>query len=387
LQSKCRARLGKFAVVLVPALLSACATLPSSGPTRAEVLHDEKGQALMGFQIINVDSPSAVAAAAALAPPPLPSLSQLAADGNVDTIGPGDIVSINIFEVGAGLFNGNGASLGNDQGTADNVGVSGVQVGRDGAITLPYIGKLAVAGKTTVEVQTMIQRAMRGMSQSPQALVSVRRNVTNTVVVLGVVARPGRQELTLNRTRLLDAIADAGGTGLQRQEDMVVRFTRKGQSVEQLLSLINSASADDLVLLPGDRIQVIRRPQTYTVFGATRVSQVSFENPALTVAEAMARAGGPADDRADASAVFIFRYARRDDGTPIMPKPGESGTPPTIYRIDMMRPASYFLAQNFLMRDKDVLYVANAASNRPTKLVQIINQLVSPAVTARVLTQ
>jgi len=160
-------------------------------------------------------------------------------------------------------------------------------------------------------------------------------------------------------------------------------------SVEQLLSLINTGSADDLVLLPGDRIQIIRRPQTYTVFGATKVSQVNFDNPALTLAEAMARAGGPADDRADPSAIFVFRYARAQDGTPLVPdsaKPELAGIPaPTIYRLDMMRPTSYFLAQNFMLRDKDVLYVANAAANRPSKLIGVVNQLFSPLVTAKIL--
>jgi polysaccharide export outer membrane protein len=396
LLSDTRARMGKLATLMIPALLSACATLPSSGPTRSEIVHDRKGQELMGFKIVDIDTPGAVAAAAAAAPPPLPSLAQLAADGDVDSIGPGDVLSINIFEVGQGLFTGNATTLGNENGTgynpsAENNGVSGVTVGRDGAITLPYIGRLVVAGHTTTEVQQMIQRGMRGMSQSPQALVSVRRNITNTVVVLGVVGRPGRQELTLNRNRLLDAIAEAGGTGLQPQEDMVVRFTRNGRSVEQLLSLIKSGSPDDLILLPGDRIQVIRRPQSFTVFGATKVSQINFDNPTLTLAEALARAGGPQDDRADPSAVFVFRYARAEDGTPVLPDPTKpdqaGGTPPTIYRIDMMRPASYFLAQNFTMRDKDVIYIANAAANRPAKLVAIINQLFSPAVTAKVLTQ
>lgn len=387
-------RAGKLAILLVPALLSACATLPSSGPTRSEVLHDRAGQTLMGFKIVDLDTPAAITAAAAAAPPALPSLAQLAADGDIDAIGPGDILSINIFEVGAGLFSGNATSLGSETGTgynpsAENAGLTGVTVDRNGAVTLPYIGRLVVAGHTAAEVQAMIQRAMRGMSQSPQALVSVRKNVANTIVVLGVVARPGRQDLTLARNRLLDAIAEAGGTGLQPQEDMVVRFTRRGRSVEQLLSLIKSGSPDDLLLLPGDRIQVIRRPQSYTVFGAAKVSQINFDNPTLTLAEALARAGGPQDDRADPSAVFVFRYARAEDGTPVVPDPAKPETngavPPTIYRIDLMRPASYFLAQNFTMRDKDVLYIANAAANRPSKLVAIVNQLFSPVVTARLL--
>jgi polysaccharide biosynthesis/export protein len=396
LQSECPARSGKLALLLVSSLLSGCATLPSSGPTGGEVLHDRENQALLGFKIVNVDTPAAVTAAANMAPPPLPSLAQLAADGYVDLIGPGDVLSINIFEVGAGLFSGNATSIGNENGTgynpsADNAGLTGVTVDRSGSITLPYIGQIMVGGHTPAQVQAIIQNSMRGISQSPQALVSVRKNVTNTVVVLGVVARPGRQDLNLARNRLLDAIAEAGGTGLQPQEDMVVRFTRGNRSVEQLLSLIKSGSPDDLPLLPGDRIQVIRRPQSFTVFGAAKVSQITFDNPTLTLAEAVARAGGPQDDRADPSAIFVFRYARAEDGTPVVPDPSKPETAhlpaPTIYRIDLMRPASYFLAQNFTMRDKDVIYFANAASNRPAKLVSIINQLFTPVVTARVLTR
>ncbi len=52
-----------------------------------------------------------------------------------------------------------------------------------------------------------------------------------------------------------------------------------------------------------------------------------------------------------------------------------------------MQPSSYFLSQRFAIRDKDVIYIANAAAMRPAKLVNIINQLVSPAVTAKILTQ
>lgn len=385
----------KFALLLVTALLSGCATLPSSGPTKPEVLHDRDGMEIMGFRIVDIDTPMSVTTAAAVPAAP-PALAQLAQEGAVDTVGPGDVLSVNIFEVGQGLFSGNVTTLGNDTGTGynpqvGNAGITGVPVDRDGAITLPYAGRIVVGGLTPVQIQAKVQSSLKGLSANPQALVSVRRNITNTVVVLGVVARPGHQELTLAQDHLLDAIAEAGGTGQQPQEDMVVRFSRGGRSVEQLLSTIKSGSPDDLRLLPGDRIQVVRRPQSFTVFGATRVSQVNFDNPTLTLAEALARATGPADERADASAIFIFRYARAEDGAPIIPDPKAPLTagvmPPTIYRLNMLRPASYFLAQNFVMRDKDVVYIANARSNRLAKLVAILNQLISPIVTAKVLTQ
>jgi polysaccharide export outer membrane protein len=47
----------------------------------------------------------------------------------------------------------------------------------------------------------------------------------------------------------------------------------------------------------------------------------------------------------------------------------------------MMNPGAYFLAQNFQMRDKDVLYFGNARANQPSKLIQLISQLFSPLAT------
>jgi polysaccharide export outer membrane protein len=40
-----------------------------------------------------------------------------------------------------------------------------------------------------------------------------------------------------------------------------------------------------------------------------------------------------------------------------------------------------------VMHDKDVIYIANAAANQPSKFVNIINQLFSPFITARAITR
>ena len=57
-----------------------------------------------------------------------------------------------------------------------------------------------------------------------------------------------------------------------------------------------------------------------------------------------------------------------------------------IYRLNMLRPDSYFLSQRIGMRDKDVIYIAGAASNQPGKLAQILGQLFSPIFMAQRLT-
>ena len=371
------------------AVTSGCASLPSSGPTARDITRAELAETnLMGFRIVNVEPSTSPELLRSLAPPE-PQFSLLESAGVVDAVGPGDVLNVNIFEVGPSLFSGGsgsaaGGAAGGFDPSARNQALQGVVVDRDGAIRLPYVGRIRVAGMTTSQIQEVIERAMRGMSQSPQALVSIRENVANTVVVLGAVQKPGRQSLTLARSRLLDAIAEAGGAGTQTQ-DLVVRFTRGGRSLEQPLLSIRSGEANDLTLLPGDRIELLRQPQSFTVFGATKVAQITFDARDVSLAEAIARAGGPIDTQADPTAIFVFRYARTADGTPAVPTDPQAAPQerPMIYRLNMMNPASYFLAQRFPMRDKDVIYIANARSNQPTKLVQIINLLFSPFFTAQ----
>ena len=364
------------------ALLAGCATLPSSGPTAADIRHGaESSRNELGFEIVDIDGTvTRDVAAETRRLDAKPTLSSLATIATNDLVGPGDILNIGIYEVGVSLFGGGGAR---DGGAAYDPSARGepfptVVVDRDGAIRLPYVGRLEVAGHTPADVQAMVERALKGKSQSPQALVSVRLNLYNTVYVAGEVRRPGRFDLSLQRERLIDAIALAGGSA-NSAEDTVVRFHRGNQSIEERLGRILPGSADDLVLAPGDRIELIKRPRSFLVFGATsKVAQVPFETGDLSLAEAVARAGGPNDALADAAAIFLFRYSSQGDAP---------GGKPIIYRLNMMHPASYFLGQQFAIHDKDVIYIANAAANRPAKLVAILNQLFSPFINAYAITR
>jgi polysaccharide export outer membrane protein len=50
-----------------------------------------------------------------------------------------------------------------------------------------------------------------------------------------------------------------------------------------------------------------------------------------------------------------------------------------------IRPTSYFLAQDFAMRNGDLIYFANAKTNTVSKLFGLIGQLVAPAATGAVI--
>ncbi len=361
-------------------LLAGCASLPSSGPTASEIQRGARDQNQIGFKIIDIDGPllAQMSARNAAADAAQPTLSSLAHEGRNDVVGPGDVLAIGVYEVGVSLFGSSGSAGGVVDPSARAQTFPEVVVDRSGTIKLPYIGRLDVAGHTTSEIQTMIERGLKGKSQSPQALVAIKSNIASTVYVAGDVHTPGRFNLTLQRERLLDAIALAGGATYSA-EDTVVRFNRGDRFLEERLGRIRAGAADDLVLIPGDRVELLKRPRSFIALGATeKVSQIPFEVGDLSLAEAVARSGGPTDAVADPSAVFLFRY------DPTMPGGTEQ---PVIYRLNMLQPASYFLSQRFAVRDKDVIYVANAAANRPAKLVSIINQLFSPFVAARAITR
>jgi polysaccharide export outer membrane protein len=361
-------------------LLAGCASLPSSGPTANEIKRGTQDQNQLGFKIVDIDGPllEQINARDAAADAAQPTLSSLAREGRNDVVGPGDILSVGIYEVGVSLFgsSANGGGVADPSARAETF--PEVIVDRDGTITLPYVGRLSVAGHSTTDIERMIVRGLKGKSQSPQALVSIKQNISSTVYVAGDVHQPGRYNLTLQSERLLDAIALAGGA-TNSAEDTVVRFNRGSQFLEERLGRIRAGAADDLMLIPGDRVELLKRPRSFISLGATgKVEQTDFETGEVSLAEAVARAGGPTDAVADPSAVFLFRY---DPAAP-------GGTEhPIIYRLNLLQPASYFLAQRFAVRDKDVIYIANAAANRPAKMVNIINQLFTPFVTARALTR
>lgn len=364
-------------------LLAGCASLPASGPTVGEIqkgaesTHNEIGFKILDVNVAVVNRLETNAAAYAAQ---APTLVSLAANGDNDVVGPGDILTVSIYEVGVSLFGGQRGATEpgafDPSARAENFPIVGVD--RDGYISLPYVGKLAVAGQTVPEIQAMISRAYHGKSQDPQVLVALKNNVAETVYVSGEVRKPGMIELTLKRERLLDAIASAGGINTA-PEDTVIRFTRGGRVIEERFDHIRTSVADDLLMIPGDRIEIIKRPRTFLVLGATsKVSQIPFETSDVSVAEALARVGGPNDSQANPAGVFLFRYEKQV---------GQTTTIPVVYRLNMLQPQSYFLAQRFAVQDKDVIYIANAATLRPSKFVSILNQLFSPFVSARIATQ
>ena len=184
---------------------------------------------------------------------------------------------------------------------------------------------------------------------------------------MGEVRVPGRKPLSYRRERLLDMVAISGGS-TRPTPDTVVRITRGGNAAETRLDRIQSGGPDDIELQSQDRVELLGRPLTFTAFGAAgKVSEVPFNGDRVSLAEGLARIGGPLDQQADPAGVFVFR----------------AGDRPTVYRLNLKDPRSYFVAQRFALRDKDLIFVANAKSNTWQKFIAILNSAASPVANAK----
>lgn len=383
-------------------LLSACSSLPTSGPSNSEVLDQavaEKNP--IGLRIVDLN---AATVQTLLAHPdrPLSVIDKLRTNRPVDQLGPGDVVTVTIYEAANGLFNVRRAT---DQEPA--AGSSGetlprLQVDRSGNIMVPYAGEIHVAGHTTTQVQRIIEDRLSAKASQPQVVVSLVTNGSNIVYISGDVRNPGRYPLSLAHENLLDVIALAGGP-THSPQDTLVKVTRRNRDVTTSLTRIQTISQENIPVEPQDRIQVDFLPRTYLSFGATgRVAQIQFDAATVSLAEAVARVGGLDDNRANPEAVFLFRFERpnearvlginapgpgRVDGSsaPVIPGAMPSGIP-IIFKINMRDPQTYFAMQQFAMQDKDLIYIANAPTVQIYKFLQLIYTLATPAVTAKTVT-
>ncbi|WP_313737141.1 polysaccharide biosynthesis/export family protein [Sphingobium yanoikuyae] len=352
--------------------LAGCATLPSSGPTGKQIkntaIAPQDGEPIQLVQIHAIADIPIVAVNAA----PLAKLPDRAVTPT-DMVGPGDILDINIYEAGVALFASGASSV---EQSAANVGVQvqklpPTRIDDLGNISVPYAGTLHVAGLTTGEVESTIRNGLRRLSQNPQVLVTLNQAITNSIIIGGEVSRPGRLVLQTNRESLSDVIALAGGYRGD-SKDLMVRIMRGSASVDVRVNDLVENPALDVRIHPGDRLVLVDDPRTYSILGASgKVEQVPFRRSSVSLTEAIATAGGASANFGDPAAIFLFRYVRNAQGKEV----------PMVYHLNMMQTGSYFIAQKFIMQDKDVLYFGNAAANQPGKLVQLISQLFSPILT------
>ncbi len=310
--------------------------------------------------------------------------------------GVGDVLNITIFESGpGGLFtppspataNGNYVTLPNQ--TVDNTG----------NISIPYAGSIRAQGRTAVELQKAIVESLKNSALKPQAVVSLVDQRANSFTVLGEVHASGRFTANPSGDRILDGIARAGGISAPGNETWVV-LERAGRRALAPFGAIIDVPANNIYLRHNDTIYVYREPQTFLAFGAlgaftagptvglsgvtfggARGGQFPFDAWRITLTEAIAKANGLSDGTADPASVFLYRGETRRVAELLGVDVSKFDGPiiPIIYNANLRNPATYFLTSKFIMRNKDIIYVANASSIETSKFLTFLRLVVNTA--------
>jgi len=367
---------------LLACAMVGCSALPTAGPTAGDVRSQEVRDNQTQFDLVDIND-NVVAALAAGPRESFHSRFKKYGKPPQPRIGVGDGVVVSIWEAaGGGLF----GSSPTDHVTAGSRSVTIPEqlVGQDGGISVPFGGRVPAAGRLPVEVQHAIEERLAEKAIEPQVIVTITKSLTNSATVTGEVVAGARVPLSLKGDRLLDLIAAVGGARAPVYETFV-RLSRDGATATIPMESLVAEPAENIYAQPGDVLTLVRLPQSFTAFGATGANaQIPFPSERMTLVEALAKAGGLQDLRADPAGVFLFRFEPRSIvdrlGRPQLAT-GPDGGSPIVYRLDLRDAKSYFLAQRFPIEDKDIIYVANADLNELQKFFTLLNTLTGPVIT------
>jgi polysaccharide biosynthesis/export protein len=301
-------------------------------------------------------------------------------------VGVGDVVQISIFESASG-----GLFIPSEAGVRPGnfVTLPTQEVDRAGNITVPYGGQVPVVGRTVPEIQSDIESRLAKRAIEPQVVVTLlERNASEISVVGEVINAANRFKIRPGGERVLDMIAKAGGLKYPGHEIFVTLQRGKRRSTVYFPTLVNRPE-ENIFVAPGDTVYLYREPQRFVAVGALGsvglttglTGQYAFDQERLSLNEAVARAGGLLDSRANPKQVFLYRLERREMlerlQVDLTAFPAEQVMIPVVYRANFSDPSSFFYAQSFPMRHKDVIYVSNADAVEVSKFLAFLQQITS----------
>lgn len=371
-------------LLLLAPLVSGCVS--SVGPSRESVEKASISPAVSGLRVVDITD--TLAQQVSSGEPKGDFATNIGDATPIGTrVGVGDTLEVTIWEAAPAALFGTATSFDSANGMSVQTSrantLPGIMVGPAGTITIPFAGQVPAAGRTLHEIEDEIVSRLRGRAHLPQVMVRIARNATANVTVLGDVKAPQRVALTPRGERLLDVLADAGGT-TQPLDRMTIELTR-GKAVQRMsASEIVRDPRENVIMKSDDVVTALFQPYSFTVMGASgKNEEVRFEGMGISLAQALGRIGGLQDQRADPRGVFLFRWERPGDlgGLASGLRPNKDGLVPVIFRADLKQPATYFAAQHFPVRDGDMIYVSDSSMASLQRFVNLLSSSILPIAT------
>lgn len=386
--------ISRLLVIFCACLVAGCAQLPVGGPNRfaidrgaTESIHNEPHKVVTDYVLVDI-SAKVLENSRHVGPE---SFFRSFGTGRAGPppeikIGVGDTINMTIFESsGGGLFTG--GATGTRPG--GSVTLPAQAVDNKGFITVPYAGRIKASGRTLDQIQKSVEQELSRRAIEPQVILAVGEQNSAEASIFGDAVGNGRTRVRPAGERMLEIIARVGLRA--PGHEVFVTLQRGGRRATVHFPAIFERPEENIFILPGDIVYINRLQQRFSIFGPTgSIGQTAgltggftFDAPELSLTEAIAKAGGLLDTRANAGHVFLYRLELRDilekNGVNLKGFPPERDLIPTIYRANFRDPSIFFSAGKFPMRHRDVIYVANADSVELEKFLGFIRLITSTA--------
>lgn len=351
--------------------LASCtnSSMPVAGPESWDIRMQKSDADSLAYSLVKINPP-VIDTLARFAPRLSSAFSDRRPPKEIK-FGIGDIVSVTVFEAAAG-----GLFIPSEAGVRPGnfVTLPNQAVDSMGNVTVPYAGAVRALDRTPAEVQQSIVAALRNRAIEPQVVVALVEQRTSLISVLGEVNTPARFPASAAGEKILDEITRAGGPKGQGFDTWVM-LEREGKRATVPFGALVYEPSNNIFARPNDTIYVYREPQTVIVFGASgQQGQFNFDAWRISLAEAVAKAGGLNDTLADPASVFVYRGETREVAERLGADLSNFEGPiiPVVYNVNFRDPSGYFLATKFQMRNKDVIFASNAVSVEQAKVMNYI---------------
>lgn len=354
-----RTRFGAFCAVLL--FVAAC-SLPRGAALQSEVLQEARSDTPT-FQVVAVTRAN------------MPAVSRWPTTGNhrhfrwlnatggssSSVIQTGDKVDVVIWD------SQENSLLTNPTEKATTL--SGVEVGPNGAIFLPYVNEVFVRGLTPAGARGRIQSQLESIAPSAQVQLSLVQGLGNSVDLVAGVASPGNFPLPSRNYSIMSLLAAGGGVSPSLRNP-VVRLNRGGATYEIPAADLYESGARNTTLQPRDTVIVEEDDRSFIALGASGTEDlIYFPKQHVTALEAISLMGGLSDSRADPKGVLVLReydhrHVRLDGSGPNLPQ--------VIFAFDLTSADGLFAAKQFQINPDDTVL----ATESPVTKAQTIFGLV-----------
>lgn len=366
--SRIAGRLTRAAGFAAALILAGCG-LPRGGPSFSEVQTLSEAPDLP-FEIVEVTDDIAQMARIDEGREFTAALLRTAPE-NVDTIAPGDTLSITVWE-----------NVGGGEGVLTGVGqkfavLQETEVDEDGFIFMPYVGRIRAAGNSLEALRRVIANGLSDQTPDPQVEVRRIEQGGAKVSVIGNVRAPGIYVIESATRRILAMLSAAGGA-VEEPEVALVTLRRGRLTGTVWLEELYDRPDYNVALRNGDQIIVERDRRSFTALGALNAqTRVPFPSRSINALEALGLVGGINTQVGDPSGIFVFRTELPEILARIDPDRPYAGPVRVAYTIDLAKPGGMFTARSFEIRDGDIVYATEAPAVRFIKALSAVAPVIN----------